>query len=235
MTSENKTASVLELVSSRICHDLISPIGAINNGIEFMKEMGEDAGEEATDLIAHSASQTAAKLQAYRLAYGAGGNNPDLKPQDVQKAISELVSAEGKISQMWDPFAPLGADPLPPSFCKVLMGTFMIAIECLPRGGSISAKAGSKDGSGQTLVTAEGESATLRENVAKALARDIETDNLDPRLVHPYAISLIASNYGYSIEVESEEDGKVVFAINFPEADTKKDDDAPMSEDSQDE
>jgi len=64
---------ILELMASKVCHDLISPIGAVNNGIEFLTEMGPDAGEEVTDLIAFSASQASAKLKAFRMAYGVGG------------------------------------------------------------------------------------------------------------------------------------------------------------------
>ena len=85
----NKSASVIELLASRICHDLVSPVGAINNGVEFMEETGDDAEQraEALNLIAHSASQASAKLMAFRIAYGSGGRDPNIKPEDVQKAF----------------------------------------------------------------------------------------------------------------------------------------------------
>ena len=93
---------ILEILSSKICHDLISPIGAVNNGIEFLTEMGPDAGEEVTDLIAFSANQASAKLKAYRMAYGAGGADDSIKPEEVDQAIEDIISAEGKIKQDWD-------------------------------------------------------------------------------------------------------------------------------------
>src|SRR5688500_6225011 len=94
----NKAASVIELLARRICHDLVSPVGAINNGVEFMEEMGDapEQRKEALGLISHSASQAAAKLMAFRIAYGSGGRDANIKPEDVQKAFSQLITADGK-------------------------------------------------------------------------------------------------------------------------------------------
>src|SRR3954470_6811530 len=87
--------AVLELLASRVCHDLISPVGAVHNGVEFLQETGVEAGAEAVALIAHSAQQASAKLQIFRLAYGAGGRDPNIKPEDVKKAFASLVDADG--------------------------------------------------------------------------------------------------------------------------------------------
>ncbi len=93
---------VLEILTSKICHDLISPIGAVNNGVEFMQEMGlEDAGD-GLDLIAFSAQQAGAKLHAYRMAYGAGGADNSIKPEDVYDAIQDVIGPDNKIRQAWD-------------------------------------------------------------------------------------------------------------------------------------
>ena len=203
---------ILEMLASRICHDIISPVGAVNNGVEFLQEMGADALDEAMGLISYSASQAAAKLQAFRMAYGAGGKDPNIKPEDVQKAFSSLISGEGKISQTWDPFGPIGPDPLPPGFCKMLMGTMMLATETLPKGGTVSVR---RSEDGYTHVIAEGQDATVREHVNEALARSIDPDDLDPRLVHPYAFSLIADLYDFSITIDKTEEKKIVFLIKF--------------------
>lgn len=208
--SENSNTAILEMLASRICHDIISPVGAVNNGVEFMQEMGPDAMDEAVGLISYSASQAAAKLQAFRMAYGAGGKDPNIKPEDVQKAFSGLVSAEGKISQIWDPFGPLGFTPLPAGFCKILLCTMMTAMETLPKGGTVSVKAGE---SNETLVTSEGENCGLRENTENALTNALTVEELDPRLVHPFVIGMIADLYGFSITIKETGDNKVVFSI----------------------
>ena len=85
------SAAVLELLASRICHDLISPVGAVNNGVEFLEEMGADAGAEAIQLIAHSARQASVRLQAFRICYGTGGRDSNIKPEDIKKAFEALT------------------------------------------------------------------------------------------------------------------------------------------------
>lgn len=187
--------TVLELLASRICHDLISPVGAVHNGVEFLEETGVTGGEEAIGLIAHSAQQAAAKLQAFRLAYGAGGRDPNIKPADVQKVFSDLTGPDGKVTQEW------GADLLsragsPEGYCKILMGVMMLAMECLPKGGKISV---SLDGA-NTIVTAEGPDAAPRQNVKEALEHTLPPDSLDPRLVHPYVLSSLAAQYNFRID-----------------------------------
>lgn len=212
----NKSASVIELLASRICHDLVSPVGAINNGVEFMEEMGDDPEQrkEALGLISHSASAASAKLMAFRIAYGAGGRDNNIKPEDVQKAFSQLISADGKISQTWDPFGNLGPKPLPYAFCKMLMCGMMLGMECLVKGGYISVRPGEGD---QTLIIAESDNGVLlRDNVEAAMRQEIATEDLDPRLVHPYAIAVIAEHYGYNLSIRDKRDDRVVFVLNCP-------------------
>lgn len=209
-----KDAAVLELLASRICHDLISPVGAINNGVEFMSEAGPDEQEDGLELIAHSAAQAAAKLQVFRIAYGAGGRDPNIKPEDVQRAFGAMVSADGKIAQMWDPFGNLGpAKPHPQAFCKMLMVGLMLAAESLPKGGSVSARAGEPN---ETLFVAEGIGAIVRENVEEALAQKIAVADLDPRLVHPFSIGVLAEHYGYKISLKENAEGKVIYSLLSP-------------------
>ncbi len=209
-----KDAAVLELLASRICHDLISPVGAINNGVEFMQESGPDEQADGLELISHSAAAAAAKLQVFRIAYGAGGRDPNIKPEDVQRAFAALVAADGKISQMWDPYGNLGPDkPHPQAFCKMLMVGLMLAQECLPKGGFVAARAGEKN---ETLFIAEGAGAIIRDNVEEALAQKIAVADLDPRLVHPYSIGVLAEHYGYTIALKEKQEGKIVFSLVSP-------------------
>ena len=201
--------AVLELLASRICHDLISPVGAVHNGVEFLEESGVVGGEDAIGLIAHSAQMAAAKLQAFRLAYGAGGRDPNIKPADVQKVFAELTGPDGKVTQEWAKDV-LAQQEVPEGYCKMLMGTMMMAMECLPKGGKVSV---SIDGS-KTLITAEGPDAAARPQVKEALERSLPLDSLDPRLIHPYVLSALAEQYGFDVSftVNSGEK-KVVFQL----------------------
>jgi histidine phosphotransferase ChpT len=204
-------ATVLEMLASRICHDLISPVGAVNNGVEFLQEMGADAGDEAVELIAYSAHQAAAKLQAFRLAYGAGGRDPNIKPENVHATFGELIGKDSRVSQDWDPHAKLSYDEIPLGLCKVLMGTMMLAVEALPRGGVVRVQPG-KDN--ETIVTAEGQDAAPRPHMVEALDRTLHMSLLDPRLVHAYALSMIAAQYGFAVGIKNDDAGLVRFEIN---------------------
>lgn len=215
-TNMNKDAfdtTILELLASRICHDIISPVGAVHNGVEFLQEMGADAGEEAIELLSHSANMASAKLLAFRMAYGAGGRDPNIKPEDVYKAFSDLITADGKITQDWDPHGDLGFEERPEAFCKMLMGTLMLAQECLPKGGTVSVRAGSAN---EVQVVASATDTLVRPQVEEALALQLDPNDLDPRLVHPFAIALLAKNYDYGLEISDKSQTQVVFSLRYP-------------------
>jgi len=201
-------SSVLELMASRICHDLISPVGAVHNGVEFLEDAGPDDQADAISLIAHSAQQAGAKLQMFRMIYGAGGRDPNIKPEDVKRAFGNLIDADKKVKQDWDHKAVNTAD-LPLGFCKILAGTLMLAQECLPKGGTVKVV---QDG-GKVTVNAEGTDANARVNVKEALGVALPVESLDPRLVHPYIMGVLAKSYGYSLVIASQETGRVAFSI----------------------
>lgn len=217
-TAERKTVmidtGVLELMASKVCHDLISPIGAVNNGVEFLEDMGADAGDEVTGLIAYSAQQASAKLQAYRTAYGAGGADDTIKPEDVHKSIQAMIGADGKIRQEWDPYGDLGYEDRPPAFSKMLICALLLGIECLPKGGLL--RVGPGPARGQTAVTASGTDANIRGQTAKALSLDLHRDALEPKYVHPYLTGLLAATYGYGIGIAEDGGEAVVITLTHP-------------------
>ncbi len=202
--------AMLELLASKICHDLISPIGAINNGLEFMEDMGPDAGPEARELIAFSAQQASAKLQAFRYAYGAGGADGNIKPADIHKSIQQIVGAETKIAQDWDAQANLGSLAGQPAFCKILICALLLAMESLPKGGKLSALA---DGDG-VIVRAEGTDAGLRGHAHEALNLKVSFENLEPKDVHACMTGLMAQCYGFKVVPSSPHPGIAEFRIS---------------------
>lgn len=195
----------LELLSSKLCHDLISPVGAIANGVEFLEEMGGDAGPEVIDLISHSSQQASAKLKCYRMAYGAGGADTSIKPEDVHNNFEEYLGPQGaqRVTQDWDPHTPLGPEERPAGMCKMLMTCLILAIDGLPKGGNLTVKAGNGD---DVIITATGENAGLKDDMASALNMEIKPDDLNPKLVHPYMAGQLAKNYGFKISLSNEEE-----------------------------
>ncbi len=203
----------LELLASKICHDLISPIGAVANGIEFMEEMGADAGPDAIDLVKFSATQASAKLQAFRFAYGAGGGDVSVKPEEVHKSFGKFIELDKKITQEWDPHGPLGVDERPAGFSKLLMCALLLAVECLPKGGKITITAA---GDNLTSIKAVGDDAALKPPMDRALSNEMPRENLEPRYVHAYLTGLFVSEYSFGLKLASSGDGFVDFHLSSP-------------------
>lgn len=207
---------ILELLASKVCHDLISPIGAVNNGIEFLTEMGPDAGEEVTDLIAFSAGQASAKLKAYRMAYGAGGADDSIKPEEVYDSIQAIVGAEDKVTQEWDPYGELGYEDRPKAFCKMLISALLLGMDSLPKGGTLAVKPGPEGN--QTVVIAKGEDGGIRERTAEALSLKLPRESLEPKYVHAYITAILGQTYGYQLSIADIPEGGVEILLICPSA-----------------
>lgn len=198
-----KTA-ILELIASRICHDLISPTSAIHNGIEFAEEMGfEEAGAEAFELISQSVKVASSRLQVFRIMYGMGGKDAGVKPEDIHKIFGELLDAEGKTKQDWDPYGNIGLSERPIGYAKIMMAALILGLECLPKGGLLKMEQGPND---SCVITATGVNATIRDQVVESLEHSLSEDELDARTVHAYATSLLASEYGFKVKMQASAD-----------------------------
>ena len=123
------------LLCSRVCHDLISPVGAIVNGIEVMEEdKNEETKTFALELIKKSAIQASAKLQFCRLAFGAAGSaGAQIDLGDAEKAARGLIE-DGKTTMAWNlPRALLAKNRV-----KLLLNMVLIANGSIPRGGTLT-------------------------------------------------------------------------------------------------
>lgn len=203
---------VLELLVSRLCHDMVSPIGAVNNGIELIKEIGEEMGEQATDLIAQSGRLAAARLQCFRLAYGSAGGQRSVGVLEIRE-IADGWLAGGKAAMDWrvEPAA-LPAEP-PVGWAKLLLNAIMLADEALGFGGSIVVASDRADRSGGVLITATGRGAALGDERRGALDGAVPADALTPRTVHAYATGLFARHYGLALTCEQPAPDRLVLRL----------------------
>lgn len=193
----------VELLCSRLCHDLVGPVGAINNGVELLDD-GGDSGGEALDLIADSAETAAARLRLYRVALGAAGGQ-SLSAGDARAALEGWFRG-GKVRLEWHA-APL--DP-PPGLLKTALLAALLTEEALPRGGSIRVV----DDDTGIQVTGAGTGCALRPEMVPALAGQVPEAELGPRSVLSHATPLLARAYGLSFVVESPAlGGEVQFRI----------------------
>jgi histidine phosphotransferase ChpT len=171
---------LIALIASRICHDLVSPVGAIANGIEIL---GEEAGDQAIrdqalDLIAGSALQASRRLSFCRLALGAGGGPAAmLDTIDVVRAATELLEG-GRVSLDWRD----GPPSLPRNVVKVTLLFIMAGADCLARGGRLSVTAAHSGDKWQIRVSAHGDRLTVHPALSAAIAGTLEMSEIDAKL-----------------------------------------------------
>lgn len=200
---------VVEFLASHICHDLVSPVGAVNNGIELLEELGSDAGDEAIELIAHSAQKASTRLKCFRLAYAAGGSEEKTTMEDIRVAFNEYLG-EGRMKLEWEYSQPGLNEPAPIGLPKTTLNLLFIAAEASPQGGTITVKKNGMDG---MKIVVTGASPHLRENTDIALDGKIDLDQIDARLVQPYITGRFAEFFGYKLTYGNEGDGELFMAL----------------------
>ncbi len=182
------------LLCSRVCHDLISPVGAIANGLELIDdpEMDAETKETALDMVRSSARTAAAKLKFCRIAFGAAGSAGaviDLgEAGDIAKAF---ISEEKRVQLAWD--AP--RENRPKQQVKLALNMVLMALAGIPRGGTVTLTA---QGDGFT-ARASGDRAKLPEPMAQVLDGTVELTALDARLVQPYYARELARAAGLTL------------------------------------
>ena len=191
---------VAELLASRLCHDLVGPIGAVNNGMELLEDEDLGMSEDAIQLSASSARQAANLLQFYRLAYGMAGGRIGGDMGDLQNLATGFLSS-GKTTLNWLVGTPAGEAP--EGLGKLLLNLIVLGDECLPRGGSLDVALSEGAAGLEAAVTANGTGARLREESQPVLTDDVIVDELTPRNVHGYFTRLLAQRMGSDLIVDS--------------------------------
>jgi len=184
------------LLCSRVCHDLISPVGAIVNGIEVMEE---DKGEEtrifALDLIKKSARQASAKLQFCRLAFGAAGSaGAQIDLGDAENAARGLFE-DAKTNVVWN----LPCQLLPKNRVKLLLNMLLVAVGTISRGGTLKVDP-VPDGEAMTgfAVTAEGLNARLSPATVELLTGSA-AQPVDAHTIQPLYAGILARDCGLTL------------------------------------
>jgi histidine phosphotransferase ChpT len=184
------------LISSRICHDVINPVGAIANGLEMLGEEPDEAmREQAMDLIRKSASQATAKLQFARLAFGAAGSaGAEIDLRDAEKVARDFVQGKHKLE--WQ--GP--AVTLPKNKVKLLLNLVALGVVALPRGGTVRVEISGEPPNVGFIVRASGEVAKLNEQVTSLLAGGNGVV-IDAHSIQPYYASRVAAAAGMAVTV----------------------------------
>jgi histidine phosphotransferase ChpT len=198
--SELKPLEALDLAAllcSRVCHDVISPVGAIVNGLEiFEDEKDEAMKKSALDLVKKSADQASARLQFARIAFGAAGSaGAALDLGDAEKAVRGLLQ-DDRLTIVWN----LPRVLLAKNRVKVLLNLALIGGSSIPRGGKLTVD---PIGEGDTMgfrITAEGPYAKVQPAV-EALLTAPPTEAVDAHAIQPHYTNLLAQTAALRISL----------------------------------
>ncbi len=199
------------LLCSRVCHDVISPVGAIINGLEVLEdEKDEDMRGFALDLIKKSARGASARLQFCRLAFGAAGSaGASIDTGDAEQVARGMIADE-RTKLNWHATRAL----LPKNKVKLILNLYMIAIATIPRGGLIEVTIAGIDEALTITIAASGPNSRLASHVPHLLSGEVET--VDAHGIQAYYTHLVATAAGMALTVQIE-DGKVTLTA-APEA-----------------
>ncbi len=202
------TLELAALLCSRVCHDLISPVGAIVNGLEVLDDNPKPEDRDfALDLIRKSAKTASARLQFCRLAFGAAGSaGAQIDLGDALNMAKGHIE-DGKCTIAWN----LPRLLLPKNRVKLLLNMLIIAQQTIPRGGTLTVD---PIGEGEAMafrVTAAGLNARLPQNVVTLLSSD-QGPSVDAHAVQPYYTRLLAESCGLKVTLAAEGDAMIVQA-----------------------
>ena len=211
---------VAQLLISRLCHDLVGPLGAVNAGVELIAEESGGGGlnghlEETVGLIGSSAGVAAARLSFFRLAFGAGGSggvNPDAHIKDAEILTRDFL-AGGRVTLDWE-FSGVASPEIPLAGVKLLLNMVILGAEALPRGGGLTLTAAGQDAGYRLEVLAVGDGARLGGDIQAVLVADPDEKtlkSLDARTVVAYFAAAQAQALGAVLEAEADGHGRVGF------------------------
>ncbi len=209
-----KSHEFASLLCSRLCHDLLSPVGALNNGIELLAdEHDPEMRARCLDLLGESARASANKLKFFRLAFGAaGGFEDEVDTREARTAIEGLFGTDGRIKLGWMVDEP----KMSKSALKILLNLALVAGDSLVRGGALTVGAEKHDGGLDIVVRAEGPRVVLDGQLKQALLGQVEEEDIAPRAASAWLVHLLASEGGGQVQVADAEEGMLLFGASLP-------------------
>src|SRR5689334_7221419 len=197
------------LLCSRVCHDLISPVGAVVNGLEVLEESkDEETRTFAFDLIKKSSQQASARLQFCRLAFGAAGSAGAAIDLGDAQGVARGFLEDGKTRLEWN----LPRELLPKNRVKLLLNLLLLAGQTIPRGGALKVD---PVGEGQAMsfrITATGQNARIPQAVPGLVAGEPAGQAVDSHAIQPFYTGLLARSCGLGVTLAPEGEAIVVTA-----------------------
>jgi histidine phosphotransferase ChpT len=191
------------LLCSRVCHDVISPVGAIVNGLEVLAEEKDSSMRDfALELINKSAKTASARLQFARIAFGAAGSAGSAIDTGDAEQVAKGFLNDDKLCLSWSGPRLL----MPKNRVKLLLNLLVVGASCIPRGGSLDCVI-EGDGDQPTFtITAQGKNARIPHGVQQSLAGEPENGTVDAHGIQPFYTGMIARAGQMAVDISIEDD-----------------------------
>jgi histidine phosphotransferase ChpT len=202
------------LLCSRLCHDLMSPVGALNNGIELLAdETDPEMREKCLELLADSARASANKLKFFRLAFGAaGGFGEEIDTVEAQAALEGVFGPERRIELGWV----VSEGKLPKGAVKLLLNLALLAGDALVRGGRLDVGAERRDGVVELVIRADGPRILLDPVLRETLTRGGTHGSIEPRAAGAWLAHNLAGEAGGSIQLSDPSSPALLIGATLP-------------------
>jgi histidine phosphotransferase ChpT len=213
----NSAMNAIELASllcSRLCHDLLSPVGALNNGLELMAdEQDPEMREKCLELLNESARASANKLKFFRLAFGAaGGFGDQINTREARAALDGLFGAEGRVELGWV----VEGDQLPKGAVKLLLNLALIAGDALVRGGRLDVGVERGEGRLELVIRAEGPRILLDPALRETILKGCSGGTVEPRAAGAWLAHELAGQVKGEIRLSDPADEVLLIGVTLP-------------------
>ncbi len=200
------------LLCSRLCHDLLSPVGAMNNGLELLADENDpEMQKRCMDLLAESAKAAADKLKFFRLAFGAaGGYGANVDPAEARSVIEPLVTASKRTTLEWN----VPGEMMPKVAVKILLNLVFLANDALVRGGVLFVGAENRGSEHEIVIRANGPKIVMDASIREALEGKLEASQIDSRTAAAWMARNLATKGGGLVQIaEPDNEHLVIGAV----------------------
>ena len=209
--SQTSATELAALMCSRLCHDMLSPVGALSNGLELLAdETDPEMRARCIELLEQSARISTGKLKFFRLAFGAAGGFGEAVPvEEAQAVIDTLVAEAKRVELNWA----IEEANLPKPAIKVMLNLAQIALDALIRGGTMDVGAEIHSSNVEIVVRASGDRIAFDENIGRALEGNLSPGELSSRTAAAHMIAILAEELGGSLQYKRSDDALVMGAV----------------------
>jgi histidine phosphotransferase ChpT len=189
------------MLASRLCHDLLSPVGAFANGLELLAdEKDPEMRARCIELLEQSARTSANKLKFFRLAFGSAGGFGERVPADEAKSAIEGIIGDRAIELNWM----IGADPLPKPAVKIILNLSLLLVDALVRGGRLDIGCENQGGGIEIALHVEAERLFLDADVERILAEGEVASAMTSRTAPAVLVQAVAKQNGGTVMLARE-------------------------------